>query len=478
MSIEVDTTSEAASGPAPALEVVQPNPTTRLPRWRQRRFQIAAGLAVVALIAGFLGNNLIARQYTPDGVVRQYLGALQAGDASSAWSVIQVSAPAQPAAVSLTDKSALQAALAIAKPDIRSFAINATSQIDPGTSSVDFSYDTVSGSKQAKFVAQRSAETHLLLYQGWRVVITPTMLEINLPNGAGGVAIDGKALALPPGKSTVAVLPIAHRIQFAGTDVLAAQTLPVDAFFSAGQPVAYQPKLTSAGTDKVKAAVKAFLANCAQNASLAPDKCPQSYSNTFANAVQWQLVGDPTQDLAVGFDQNLNPAATGHFQMVVAYQEPGITGNPHDLSAGGYAASLLLGTSDVTVNSISSSNGVADVPRPAGATDQAAKDLVTKAFTKCAVASGLSPADCPQVLLSGVADNVRWKLMGDPLAGALVSFDSKTGILTVHGAFEMTPTFTINGYASTSRSYYDHYYARLLWDGQALQLVTIVGGFS
>src|SRR4029077_12750770 len=152
---------------------------------------------------------------------------------------------------------AMQSALSTAKPDIKSFALTGASNSGSGTI-VSVSYDTATGTKQTKFKVQRSGETHFGLYPAWHLVVVPTLLSITLPTGSSGVTIDGKAVALPSGTSTVAVLPLAHKVQINGTQILAAQTLTVDTFLSLGQSVSYQPTLTPAGMDKAKSAIKTW----------------------------------------------------------------------------------------------------------------------------------------------------------------------------------------------------------------------------
>src|SRR5450759_1543897 len=294
---------------------------SRPPLWRRRRYQVSGAVFLVAVIAAFVANNFLAQQYTPEGAVRQYMAAVQAGDAAKAWDAIQVAAPTAPVAATVADRASLQAAFSAGKPDIKDFIVTSTSQLDSTTTAVEVTYDTSAGSKQAKFLVQRSGQTHLGIYPVWHLVITPTILEITLPKGTSGVSIDGKAVALPQGTSSIAVLPVAHKLQFNGTAVLAAQMVSLDGFFFSGQ---------------------------------------------------WQLVGDSTHDLAIGCDKNLKPVVTGHFQMVIAYQEDGYTGTLHDASSGGYSVGLLLTSSDITVTSLTSDNGLAGLQRPAAATDQAA----------------------------------------------------------------------------------------------------------
>jgi len=478
MSTEVETKYPTAPAPeGRSVASTEPASNHGAP-WRRRRYQIAAGLVAIAVIAAVTANGFLARQYSPDGAVRQYLAALQSGDAATAWAEIQISAPTQPVAAALLDEAALQAAFAQSKPDVRSFDITSTTVVDASSSLVAFSYQTSSGTKQYKFLVERSGQRRFGLYPVWQLVVPPAVLQVTVPAGSGGLAVDGKALDLAVGASyTLALLPVVHKIEFKASQMLTAQAIKVDATFSAGRTVNYQPKLTPAGAAEAQGAIAAYLAGCGKQIDLSPNGCPQSYSNPFIGSGTWQLVGDPTRDLALNFDQNLNPTATGHFQMVISYQEAGIDGVNHWPSSGGYKAALALTASDVSVISVISAKDLPGLQRPDGATDQAAKDLVTKAFGACAAAKSASPADCPQGLAFTDVTNVSWALSGDPLAGATVTFDQATGLLTVKGKFSMTSTYYVNGYSSGRPSYTTSFEAYLLWNGQALQLVTIAGDF-
>jgi hypothetical protein len=99
------------------------------------------------------------------------------------------------------------------------------------------------------------------------------------------------------------------------------------------------------------------------------------------------------------------------------------------------------------VGPIQSAQGVAAVPRPAGATDQAAKDLVAAAFVACAAATTTSVNDRPQLTPLAVADptNIRWTLNGDPLSGAAIAFDGDHSVLNVRGDFAMAVAFDMSG---------------------------------
>jgi hypothetical protein len=472
MSLEVQ--AEPVEIPEPTQPVLAINSAAKAQLWRRRRFQVGGAALLILLIAGVATNNFLSQQYSPAGAVRQYLSALQAGDATSVWNATQVAPPSSATTANLTDQAALKAAIANQR-DIKSFAVTGTTRLDNSRSSVDVSYETAAGTKLAKFVVERSADSHLALYPGWKVVVTPALLQVVLPHGSSGLSVDGHPIALPGGKSTVAVLPLVHRLDFAATAFFTSQTLSVDALFSSGQIVAYRPALSAVGLAKVKAAVEVAFVTCTQQTApyRVPDGgCPQSSGRDATATGQWALLGDPTQDITVNFDQELNAVAAGHFQMVFSYQSYGAQRVP-DASA--YNAPLVFGASDVSVGSIAPATAVPALQRPSGATDEVAKGLVTKAFATCASVSSTYVANCPQQALDVDVSGLHWALSGDPLATATVTYDPSSGLFTVHGSYAMTASYRSFGFSKTQTSLSTAYDAYLLWDGQALQLVTIEG---
>jgi hypothetical protein len=465
----IEQTQEMAS---PATRPLKPH------LWQWRRLQVGAGTLLALAIVAVLGNNLIASQYTPEGALRAYLSDLQSGNASAAWNQVQGSASATSATTTLTDQAALQAALATAKPDFRSFDITGTTNMDANTAQIAVTFDTSKGTKQARFLVQRSGDKRFVFYPIWRVVLAPALLTVTLPKGAASVSVDGRSLALPAGKSTIAVLPTSHRVVFNSTPLLAQQAVAVDTFLTGNQIVAYQPALTDAGMAKVKATVAEYLTNiCARQTSDSPDAkiCPQATGAYLPYSGQWHLVGDPTQDLAITSDADQNVSAVGHFQMYFAYPEKGVNGTRQVPDGGGYRAPLVLDGANVTVASVTKLDGLPALQRPTGASDQAAKDLVGKGFAQCAAISAEFVANCPQAAPDVIIANVHWGLNGDPVSGSTVSYDGKTGLLTVHGTFSMSVSYTWFGNARSRSSYITAYDASLFWDGQALQLVTIDG---
>lgn len=439
-----------------------------------RGYQLGAVVALVLIVAGFGGNSYLARVYTPEGAVRQYLAALQSGDSSSAWSAIHVASSGS-ATVSLTDRAALGAALSSARPDIRSFAITSTTTTQSDAAQVVVSYETSSGTKDATFLVKRSGQNALLFYPGWQVVVAPVVTQVSQPTGSGDVLIDGKSVDLAGGKATVALLPMAHQIRFAGTAMVQPQTIKVDLFSVGAQTVAYKPTLTAVGVDKATAAIKAAFAACAAQAAPRPEGCPQSMPNSGLPTGQWQLVGDPVQGLAFAVDSTPNVVGQGHFQMVFSYTRSGVDGGTHVPTGGGYQSILILSPEGISVGSIQSASGLSGVPRPTAATDQAVEAIVAPALKACATVISASPGACPQLFAFPDSSDYHWTLLTDPLLDARVTYDADSGLFTVKGDFKMKLDYKLKGYAYTTYSNNTTYLAYLFWDGQKLVLVTIDG---
>ena len=470
MSIEVKTEEAMPVRRSPDGQLARPQ--VAIKPWRRRRYQFGTALLAVLVVAGFLGNNFLARQYTPEGAVRQYLSALQSGDSSSAWSAISVG-PSPSAAFILTNRAAFDAALSRGRPDIKTFAVTLTRFTDSSAAVVSVSVDTSSGTKDATFNVRRSSSNNLVIYPGWRVVVMPVVLQLELPAGAGGVSIDGQTLAVS-GSATAAVLPIRHQVIFLGTSMVKPQTAEVDGFAGGSQKVTYAPTMTEAGAAKATSAVKAAFATCAQSASGRPQGCPQAISSAITASGQWRIIGDPSQSLAFAVDSGAM-VATGHFQMVFDYSQDGVYGAIHKPSAGGFAAVLSLSNDNIAVSKIQPATGLPGVPRPAAATDQAAEAVVAPALKACASISAGNIGACPQLFIFPDSSAFQWTLVTDPLLDARVGYVPDTGVFTVRGDFQMKLNYKIRGSAYTTYSNNTTYVAYLFWDGNQLVLITIDG---
>jgi hypothetical protein len=451
--------------------------------WRAtfgRRAQLVALVGLLVLIGALAGDRYALLQSTPQAAVQHYLDALSAGDATSAWPLVDIAQSGKPRDASLTDRAAFKAAVSARHPSISAISVG-TSTVSDSTATVTATY-RVGDARREQTFQLKPAPTRLYgLYQQWVVTLTPVMVSLTIPPGSGGIAVDGISLDLATGKSvSIAVLPLPHRLELRPSQMVDGSSQDIDSgSSSAAGSIAFSPKLTAAGLDRARQVVKAALSSCATLTSLSPTGCPQSASPPIASQPSWQLVGDPTADLTLSSASGaLN--AIGHFAMVLTYRS-GSGPDPHHVAvAGGYAAPLQVSQTDVSAGPITGASGLAAASRPAAATDQAALTLVREGMTRCGASTSDSPPDCPQLdaSSSGSASNVRWSLTGDPTSGATVNFDPATGLFYVAGAFAMGLDYDSNlGSHFQRQSFTTKFRATLVWDGSALQLVTIEGDF-
>jgi hypothetical protein len=252
------------------------------------------------------------------------------------------------------------------------------------------------------------------------------------------------------------------------------------------------------------------LENCARADSLMPRYCPQQIaapqSGNQTLAVHWTLLDAPLADaVAVPGAPTTDSAATntggqvtvyGLYQMEVSYTTAGQTTRPYLDYDGGVASATMTwdGTSFQNVQFTPANQAqlpanvhVGPFNRSADATDADALALVKAGFQTCVhlkmPVSAATLPDCPQSSfgLDVYTVSASWLLNGDPMQGALVSFDTQHGNFAVTGSFDMNLNSVVNdpghpGYGPngphTARSY-GNYTAVLAWDGHRLGLLTI-----
>ena len=159
-----------------------------------------------------------------------------------------------------------------------------------------------------------------------------------------------------------------------------------------------QRKLTPLGVQKATQAIAAAFASCGKSTGTAPADCPQAGHLSY-EALQptWELVGDPTADLAFAADDQAQLVGVGRFQMIMTGGSDPASAQ-HFAVGGAYSAVLSINGSDLKVSTIKPATGIKPAIRPAGATDEAARQLLTAAFAKCVAATTVAPPDCPQVV--------------------------------------------------------------------------------
>ena len=458
---------------------------TSLPEtWRTRlgrRSQVGALALVLLTVALVAGNAVQGQVYGPQGAVKAYFAALESGNVSRATSLIDIGGATTKSDSVFLSRAALVAAMRSEKQTFPGLRVDAPIAVQPDLAVVPVNYAGAPFSVDVK----RESGFFLGSYTApWRLLSPPVQLTLTPPAGTSHTTVDGQTIATGS-RSTAALLPLKHLLAYSGGPLVEPQTTEVDLTIgrSATAPLLV-PKLSPLGIQKATEAITVALTKCAAATGRAPADCPQVGPAAF-DSVQptWQQIGNPTVDLAFGTDDQGRLVGTGHFQMVMTSGADPTAAN-HLAMGGAYSAVLAIGSSDIQVQTISQGPRVAPAVRPAGATDDAARQLVSAAFAKCGAATVIAPPDCPQADLyqsvGGRLENVQWHLSGDPLANARSAFDGAESVFRVTGPFAMSVDYDfvdIGRIHHTERSTNTKFEADLFWDGTALKLVSITGGY-
>ena len=453
--------------------------------WRVRLGRRSQGgaLALVVLTIGLAAGVVVQSQaYGPEGVVRAFFAAVEGGNAGRAASLMDIGSPTTKTDAVVLGSGAFAAALHAEKQAFPGLHVGPAVMAQADLALVPVTYS----GKGLSIDLRRESGFYLGSYTApWRLLSAPVQLTLTAPAGTSSTTVDGQAIKAGPASVTAALLPLKHILAFSGGPLVQAQSTEVD--LTTGQattaPV-LAPKLTPAGVQKAGEAITAAMNKCAAATGRAPADCPQSGPPAF-DSVQstWQLVGVPTADLAFSADDQGRLVGSGHYQMVMTAGSDPATAS-HRAVGGAYSAVLAIGSSDIQLQSIGPGQGVAPAARPSGATDDAARQLVAAALTKCASLTSIDPPDCPQADLyqsvGGRLENIQWHLSGDPTANTLATFDGAQSVLRVTGAFAMSVDYDfvdIGRIHHTQPSTNTKFEADLFWDGSALKLVTVAGNY-
>jgi hypothetical protein len=217
--------------------------------------------------------------------------------------------------------------------------------------------------------------------------------------------------------------------------------------------------------------------DCTQVTVLDPPACPQSVtaSGTIAN-VQWALLNDaPLSAAAVAHTTRAADGTTHTIVTVYERFQTDVTYTADGNQELGYSSGVAQATmtwNGSTFDHVTFTDGsvaghvergvsVPGLVRPAGAVDVAVLGALHDVFVACTAPS--SGGDCPP---GGVLDNptaAQSTLVGDPTDGAVVRFDSRTGLLVVTGTYSMTTSTgsTISG-SYTASVFFDYLVLRTL----------------
>lgn len=458
--------------PAAAPSTPARRATARLTLQQVARLAVGGATLAVMLLAAtvaftVLNSGTPSQAPSEAAVASEYLAALGSGDADRAWSLTTIDSSGVPTAAAprllgrddlarmlRLDGNRLGAPFGARFDVVEQSALRAT---------VRARYSDAAGPHDQMLVLR-------LLSGAWKVQVVPAGLL--LPAAATAqVTIDGAPVSV--GVMPVAVLPGAHvvSVTYPAPFLTAQATVTADRPYVEPVAVPVGARLDDAGMAAARTAVIAALRACASASGARPTGCPQAIDAPAGSPVLWTVVGDPAQSLVVLPDERGGVVAHGQYQMVGAYNVH-VPEDVKRLAAGGAFRVPLSWSGGRWSVAGSVDPDSADVARPP-ATDADLLAAVRGGFYTCAVSPLLRPADCPQTVASQLfVKDVAWKLSGDPLAGAAVSFDAHRGVFSVSGTYAMNVSYVEGGDAKSAQSS-GRYRADLFWDGQRSVLVAI-----
>jgi hypothetical protein len=346
------------------------------------------------------------------------------------------------------------------------------SSLSAGTR-VTISYATSDGRKTTSLV-MRDSSPH-----SWPVLVQPVGLDVKIPIGAGGLAIDGMAVAASPGGAVkIAVFPGTHKVSLAGSHLYMDYAGQVDSQSAvpALTPLAFtKVRVTEAATTEAREAVGKVIKACAASNVLSPPGCPQSFRQDLANgAVSWTLLGDPVGAASVGLDDKSTLVVTGHFLMQLSYRGE-ISRRQRNLAVGApFITALDWDGQSLKVSGFQDASGVAQVARPAVTDAQILSTLKTQ-WDSCLNLQGGSSPECPQAVFALYASNFTWRQESDPFQGAVFAWDGARAVFTVSGNYAFSVDYDSKPPISPTRRMHDtssgQYIADLYWDGSKVGFI-------
>ena len=429
-----------------------------------------AVLCVVAVLAVTLAGETSAPEPPPALAARAYLSALATNDAGKIWKAVTVADVQLPAGDQLLGRDDLARMLTVAAN--RHQPISSLTLLETGREGGDVVY-------QAAY--QESGDFHTAkltlrpVAAAWKVALTPAAIALPALPAAIKVAVDGAAVGgIAAGHpDTLSVLPGVHAVAESGSAPYGNRSVQVTAVLPL--PAVAQPDLSPALDPAAAAAARSFAAGivqgCASSTAARPDGCPNQVDVPAGTPVSWSSLGAPAADAQLQLDDQGGTVIRAHYQLVAAYPVHVPEDTKHVAVGGGFSVPAVWADDAWKASAQPQAAGF-DAARP-GASDSALTGAVGSGFDACAASKLLRPADCPQGLPSqGFVAAVQWRLTGDPLNGATISFDAQRSVFSVTGAYAMAVTYTEAG-VPRSAAVSGFYRADLFWDGSRPVLVSI-----
>lgn len=239
----------------------EPAPTKRK-RTARTIVVLVALVAATAASGAWLASDSLARTYSPENAVTDYLAAQKRGDVSfmlaNANYLRDDGAYGQ-----YFGRAELEAMLALPRnTDISNVNVLSTTTVDSNTRNVAVAYTWAGHPLQRYFTVHADpTRVHYMFFNSWLVDIPFESIHLTLPNQPGAISVDGSQLPAGAPTSTVQVIPGFHKVTMGATDLYDAVSMDADGIDSS--PTVVFPGTITAGARAAAASlVRTAFAHC------------------------------------------------------------------------------------------------------------------------------------------------------------------------------------------------------------------------
>jgi len=172
------------------------------------------------------------------------------------------------------------------------------------------------------------SRSNWLVYPYWRVVVSPSVVQIKTYPHAGEVTLDGIDTGTSGTPGSVDVIPGVHRLQLTPTGIFAGDIQQIDA--SGDASVAFDLQLSGPASAAATMTIDTFFDQCAKVQQLNPAGCPNSTSpiGDRQSLIGWTLLGNPSANVKLSSGDAIDTViASGTWKMHVSFDYWSNSGN-------------------------------------------------------------------------------------------------------------------------------------------------------
>lgn len=297
-----------------------------------RRLLVVLGVVVVLVIAGFVTMSIVGNQYGPKRPVREFLAALDAGNAQSAAGEL----------TSTNGISEQQIAQWLSVPENRTFRPTnvhiGSVQLAPSGNSATVAVSWSMGNHRVNTSLQTTKianQSHYLVFPVWRLGGIGVTVNVSVPATVSSVTVDGTSISASSGSTSFTTLPGYLSVSTSATHLISAATQTIFVSNnSTGTTVNFSPSISPSVKQAALALLDKGFASCIAKENtalnLTPFSCPFYDNNSSATgtltSVTWKTDVLPSTVAKVRYSGSRNAIEmTGTVPMSVTYSWQGFT---------------------------------------------------------------------------------------------------------------------------------------------------------